>query len=1034
MLKEIKVLLEEGDHKSKNGSVFENLIRMVLEKDRYKIIQNVHDAGLEIDLFAEHKTKNEILYAECKAKVKPKSTEIKNFIYTMDYGVDDKMADYGYFIHTQELDRQAATLSLKLSEKKKNVSFIGPQELIEILEDIGKIMPFKDDSIADLAISKLILSYSPKGFHYILILQRGSVAQYFTTLNAKTNKPEAKLIQEFYKKNIKELADLEILEISNSSQTEITLSNEYERDIIIQIRESENWYETSPASFHHFIGRLNLRRNLKGFLEKVRTGNTEKRIFFLDGKSGWGKSSLLAELKGSSLNLKFWKGRFFVSAIDTRSASSANFIGLAFKKLVEDAINNNFLEKNIFTKQLIIASPHDILADETVKILFKELKKSKKLLVLIFDQFEDQFRKDNLFDAFYKFCLDVDSQKANLVVGFSWKSEINIPIGNPAHPKFIQLREYAYPITIPAFSQNDVKQIIKQLEESIGKSIGVELENRLVQSSQGFPWLAKKLCIHTLNQYKEGKTIDEIIEEELNYKELFESDLSNLSGEESKALEYIAKRAFDGNPFEISEYETIDQDIVNSLIHSRLIIRTGSSYNIYWDIFRDYIITKEIPVIGESYLLRNSGKACLDCFLTFELNQKKSLVDLCNDYPNDISENSMGNILIELRSIGLVKKTSGKDEYLVTPKVTNISSDFFKGYISKKLSNYTPYYELLKIKKDTIEVNDIVEVLKSIFTTVKFEDSTWNTYAKYLIIWLKMSDLEIKEKVVEINKGRGSASIKDKHEQIPGYSPLICIKSFEKYNLDSESLAQRKIRDLLLMDLISADGDIIFSENNIQERIFEEAKKNIKIKQTYDFLKLHGKLKANDIIEKLGDVLASYKSITSKRQVASVLLSWANFILTYESEGGVNLKFTNKVKNLGSYYLSFSPSYVIDAIVDFDNNITLENKRKISDLIFLGILNEVGNEVDLSSIGLKILNSIEPEIQLSEFIENNKHLQSFRLIYDTLESKKLSELLKNEEIKEFFSGYSTSSIKTKLSTYSGWMKYQKKYSSLQQSL
>lgn len=59
--------------------------------------------NLEIDLFAEHKTKNEILYAECKAKIKPKSCEIKNFIYAMDYRVEDKMADYGYFIHTQEL-------------------------------------------------------------------------------------------------------------------------------------------------------------------------------------------------------------------------------------------------------------------------------------------------------------------------------------------------------------------------------------------------------------------------------------------------------------------------------------------------------------------------------------------------------------------------------------------------------------------------------------------------------------------------------------------------------------------------------------------------------------------------------------------------------------------------------------------------------------------------------------------------------------------------------------------------------------------
>ena len=86
MLKEVQILIEEGEYKSKNKTVFKNLIQMILEKDRYKITQNVHDTGLEINLFAEHKTKNEILYAECKAKIKPKSTEINNFIYAMDYG------------------------------------------------------------------------------------------------------------------------------------------------------------------------------------------------------------------------------------------------------------------------------------------------------------------------------------------------------------------------------------------------------------------------------------------------------------------------------------------------------------------------------------------------------------------------------------------------------------------------------------------------------------------------------------------------------------------------------------------------------------------------------------------------------------------------------------------------------------------------------------------------------------------------------------------------------------------------------------
>ena len=1030
MIKEIKVLLEEGTHKSKHGGVFENLMRAVLEKDRYKIIQNVHDAGLEIDLLAEHKIKNEILYAECKAKEKPKSTEIKSFIYAMDYGVQDKMPDYGYFIHTQELDRQAAVLSIKLTEKKKNITFIGPNELISILEDIGKIKAFKDDTINNLEISKLILSYSPEGFHYILILQKGSLAQYFTTLDAKNNAPVKKVIQEFYQRNIKELSDLEILELDDDRNAEVVDILD-ERDIVLQIRESENWFEHTPASFHHFIGRLNLRRNLKGFLEKVRTGNSEKRIFFLDGKSGWGKSSLLAELKGSSLNLKYWKGRLFVSAVDTRSATTANFIGLAFRKMVEEAISSGFIEKNIFSTDIVISSPHDILTDDSIKALFKELRRSKKILVLIFDQFEDQFRKENLFDAFYKFCLDVDSYKENLVVGFSWKSEINIPIGNPAHPKFIQLREYAYQITIPSFTQNDVKQIINQLEVSIKRSIGVELQNRLIQSSQGFPWLAKKLCIHTYNQFKNGKSLDEIIEEELNYKELFENDLSDLSGEESKALNYIAKRAHDGNPFEISEYEIIDQEIVNSLIHKRLIIRTGSSYNIYWDIFRDFIVTKEIPVIGESYILRNSAKACLDCFLTFEIGQIHSLENLCSRYPNVISENSMGNILIELRSIGLVKKVSGLDEYSLTPKVQEVNQDFFTKYISKKLANYTPYFELLKIKKEKIDVHDIVSVLKSIFKTEKFADSTWSTYAKYLIIYLKMSDLGLKDKIVDIVKGRGSVTILKRFEQIPGYSPLVCIKSFKKYLDNPDSLSQRKIRDLVLMDLVSEDGENVYSEDNIQKRIVEEAKKNKPINKTYSLLKSHGKLKSNDVINKLGSILGQYKSESSKKQVASVLLSWANFLFTYEKTGNINIIFSNKKRNLGAYFLSFGPNYIIDTIIDIDNNIEIKDKRKINDMVFLGLLNEIGNNFELTENSLNILNSVEPESALSIFIEKNTHINKFKSILENCNELKLQSLVKNKLVEEFFNGYSESSIKTKLSIYRGWLKYQQKNKSIQ---
>lgn len=91
-------------------------------------------------------------------------------------------------------------------------------------------------------------------------------------------------------------------------------------------------------------------------------------------------------------------------------------------------------------------------------------------------------------------------------------------------------------------------------------------------------------------------------------------------------------------------------------------------------------------------------------------------------------------------------------------------------------------------------------------------------------------------------------------------------------------------------------------------------------------------------------------------------MSWANFIITYETEGAVNFLFSNKKRNLGACFLRFRPNYVID----IDNNIPIE--RKILDLIFLGILKEVGHDIELTHIGLNVLNSIEPEIAMVEFI------------------------------------------------------------------
>ena len=286
-----------------------------------------------------------------------------------------------------------------------------------------------------------------------------------------------------------EIRDLNSLSIPSAVKE--TTEEEFS-ETVAEVQESENWYDYLPASTKHFIGRKDLRTNLFNFLNQVSSKETSRRVFYIDGKSGWGKSSLITDLRGSSKN-KHYRKRFFVLSVDARSASSSNFVALAFKKLIENAQKANFLSLSLFCPKPNITSSFDILGSESVHQLLKDLERQNKTLILIFDQFEDVFRKPGLFKAFHKFLLDVDEIKSNFVLGFSWKSEINVSIEHEAYPLWQQAKNFAHCISMREFNPSEINGVIKQLEKSIGNAIDLNLKTRLIESSQGFPWLIKKL-------------------------------------------------------------------------------------------------------------------------------------------------------------------------------------------------------------------------------------------------------------------------------------------------------------------------------------------------------------------------------------------------------------------------------------------------------------------------------------------------------------------------------------------------------------
>lgn len=306
MEQKIKIILDPKEHKSKNGIFFEELMKSVFSTQGYELTNNINFTGMEIDLLGKHNIREEILYVECKAKEKPKSTEIRNFIFNITH----KNTDYGYFVYTEELDHQAAGLKKEIEENKekyKNVSFFGPDKIIQALIISNKIKDFKSIPIRSMEnISTVILAYTYFGIFYILLPFDGTQIKQFYLYNALDLTPiteiesiigiyeiERRTIVSELKNSIKEIRNLELcVQIKSSIPREnnsIPIEIEYITDV--------------PPNITKWVG-----RNKE--LNSIASDNF--KVIFITGLGGQGKSSLASYYVQKSIiqtQYEFWDWR-----------------------------------------------------------------------------------------------------------------------------------------------------------------------------------------------------------------------------------------------------------------------------------------------------------------------------------------------------------------------------------------------------------------------------------------------------------------------------------------------------------------------------------------------------------------------------------------------------------------------------------------------------------------------------------------------------------------------------------------------------
>lgn len=299
------------------------------------------------------------------------------------------------------------------------------------------------------------------------------------------------------------------------------------REIVSGIVVADDIMDYKPCKPSDFVGRDAIQKELWDYFEAVRNDSTDTRILSLIGASGNGKSSLVAFLSERFRNIK-WKNKFFLFPVDVRSARGALFVAEAVVRAFNKAIDEDFIGIEIDFK---VENIEDITSGKCLKECAQHLKENNKVVVIFFDQFEEVFMKEELFGlfrAFERFAKDISSERLNLVLGFSWRSGITLGEENPAYSMWSQLKDIRIDKKITGFDVSDSSKMISTFEKGTGIKLNKSLRARLIQQSQGLPWLLKKLCIHIFKKINEKVSQEELLITQLQIKSLFDEDLGSV--------------------------------------------------------------------------------------------------------------------------------------------------------------------------------------------------------------------------------------------------------------------------------------------------------------------------------------------------------------------------------------------------------------------------------------------------------------------------------------------------------------------------
>ncbi|MCY1701805.1 hypothetical protein [Deinococcus sp. SL84] len=356
------------------------------------------------------------------------------------------------------------------------------------------------------------------------------------------------------------------------------------------------------------------------------------------------------------------------------------------------------------------------------------------------------FSKPDLFEIFNAvrdLAFDLEAKQQPMVLGFAWKTDTSQVQGHPGYHLWHQLNDRRKTLPIREFGSKDMVKIIDHAEKEERTRLNGVLNSRIIEQCQGYPWLLKKLLVHVFQRIDTGEAQYSLLDRDLDVEMLFKEDLSQLGEDSIRCLRYVAANA----PISIFDVEdSFGSETTNHLINSRLLVRSGMNYVIYWDIFRDYINEGKVPYIPWTRTFQRDPQASIQVLqVLYTLNEGTS--GAIKEHL-DFSERATQNILTDLYSLQLVDKKDS-DVYFIPDYVSEITPSFIANHASRQLIKHLVYIQLCgEWEKGTLHSNEeFIEVFSKYHPRSNdFSNQTITMYANNLRRWLVFAGLlEIKD-------------------------------------------------------------------------------------------------------------------------------------------------------------------------------------------------------------------------------------------------------------------------------------------------